>query len=512
MIVSIFSPKGGVGKTTIALAISKAAARKVKVCTVEFDFSPGDFISILDLDRKKNILEAVHGNLDWAVQRPVKQDFDVIVGGYPDAYEMITPEKLRKTIEELDRRYDLVIVDIQPAFVEGCIDIFDISKDILFVVEDNPSVSSRAVGNIDWARTNGFVDLKKIKMIVNKVQKKELVYVNITELKLPVVYKVPYIKNLGSFENPKMLKHAENILNILYPGIFYEEKRGFLFFRRRQTKQIPAEPPDTGEIPEETGVLPAVENIPGAAATKETPVLPAGEDMMESESEKYFQYETAEKLNEIKEERSEFYPMKVYVNTGYKDLDDIFKSKFEPADSLAGCDAAIISYISNKDYIKSLILAGKKIILIAGNSDYSLLETAKEIGITDIYFSPIDPDEIISSLINNRGGQNMFEEEKAEQEEEFAVQEQNQTEVFEAVQEQENTPEIAGSEFDSILNEIKNILARNREIYERRIALQEETIKQKEEEIKELQRIIEEYREKEEKRKRIFMELQSLLQ
>lgn len=503
MIISIFSPKGGVGKTTIALALSKTASRKLKTCTIEFDFSPGDFVSILDLDRKKNILEAVNGNIDWAVQRPLKQSFDVIVGGYPDTYEMIKPEKLRKMMEELNNRYELVIVDIQPAFVEGCIDIFDMSKDILFIVEDNPSVSSRAIGNIDWARANGFIDLEKVKMIVNKVQKKELVYVNITELKLPVIYKVPYIKNLGSFENPTMLKHAENILNILYPDIFYEEKRGFLFFRRKQTKQIFAEPLNTEETPEETRVSPAVKDIPGAAAEEETHeeinLLPAIEKPDEIKEEQ----------KRISEERSELYPMKVYVNTGYKELDDIFRSKFETADSLAGCDVAIISYISNKDYIRSLISAGKKIILLAGDSDLSLVETAKEIGIKDIYYSPIDPGEIIDNLINIEGGKNdmLIQEEKAELEKESAVPEQDQPEVFEISQKQESE-----SEIDTILSEIKNILAKNKEIYERRISMQEEMIRQKEEEINKLQKVIEEYKEKEEKRKKVLMELQELLQ
>jgi len=511
MIISIFSPKGGVGKTTIALALSKTAGRKLKTCTIEFDFSPGDFVSILDLDRKKNILEAVHGNIDWAVQRPIKQNFDVIVGGYPDTYEMIKPDKLRKMMEELNNRYELVIVDIQPAFVEGCIDIFDMSKDILFIVEDNPSVSSRAVGNIDWARANGFIDLRKVKMVVNKVQRKELTYVNITELKLPVIYKVPYIKNLGSFENPKMLKHAENILNILYPDIFYEEKRkGFLFFGKKQTKQIFAEPLNVEEVPEEPELLPAAENIPEAAekTPEEISPLPAAENMTEPEYETAEESSGVEKEQEkISKERSEYYPMKVYINTGYKDLDDIFKSSFEAVNSLAECDAAIISYISNKDYIRSLISAGKKIILLAGDSDYSLVETAKEIGIKDIYRSPIDPGEIIDSLINAEGGRDMFEEEKAELERESAVPEQDQPEAFEISQKQESE-----SEIDAILNEIKNILARNKEIYERRLSMQEEIIRQKEEEIKELQKVIEEYKEKEEKRKKVLMELQELLQ
>ena len=510
MIISIFSPKGGVGKTTIALALSKTAGRKLKTCTIEFDFSPGDFVSILDLDRKKNILEAVHGNIDWAVQRPIKQNFDVIVGGYPDTYEMIKPDKLRKMMEELNNRYELVIVDIQPAFVEGCIDIFDMSKDILFIVEDNPSVSSRAVGNIDWARANGFIDLRKVKMVVNKVQRKELTYVNITELKLPVIYKVPYIKNLNSFENSKMLKHAENILDVLYPDIFHEKRKGFLFFGKKQTKQIFVEPLNVEEVPEEPELLPAAENIPEVAekTPEEISPLPAAENMTEPEYETAEESSGVEKEQEkISKERSEYYPMKVYINTGYKDLDDIFKSSFEAVNSLAECDAAIISYISNKDYIRSLISAGKKVILLAGDSDYSLVETAKEIGIKDIYRSPIDPGEIIDSLINAEGGRDMFEEEKAELERESAVPEQDQPEAFEISQKQESE-----SEIDAILNEIKNILARNKEIYERRLSMQEEIIKQKEEEIKELQKVIEEYKEKEEKRRKVLAELQNLLQ
>ncbi|ERM91500.1 hypothetical protein O163_10010 [Caldanaerobacter subterraneus subsp. yonseiensis KB-1] len=492
MIISIFSPKGGVGKTTIALALSKTASKKLKTCTIEFDFSPGDFVSILDLDRKKNILEAVNGNLDWAVQRPIKQNFDVIVGGYPDAYEMIKPDKLRKMMEELNTRYELVIIDIQPAFVEGCIDIFDMSKDILFIVEDDVSVNSRAVGNIDWARANGFIDLRKIKIIVNKLKTRELKYVNITELKLPVIYKVPYIKNLGSFENPKMLKHAENILNVLYPNIFHEERKGFLFFKKKQPEQIPAELSNTGEVPKETELSSAAENVPIENHEPET-----AEEVKRGQER-------------IPEKRGELYPMKVYVNTGYKELDDIFKTKFETVDSLAGCDAAVISYISNKDYIRSLISAGKKIILLAGDSDYSLVEAAKEIGIKDIYRSPIDPQEIIDNLINDKGGKNMLGEKVGL---EIEIPEQNQPEAFETIEKQEDALKYdSENEINTVLNEIKNILAKNKEVYERRISMQEEIIRQKEEEIKELQKTIEEYKEKEEKRKKVLMELQNLLQ
>ncbi|WP_054644750.1 hypothetical protein [Thermoanaerobacter thermocopriae] len=412
------------------------------------------------------------------------------------------------------------------------------SKDILFIVEDDRSVNSRAIGNIDWARANGFIDLKKVKMIVNKVRKRELTYVNITEIKLPVIYKVPFIKNLNSFENSKMLRHAENILSILYPSIFYKEKRGFLFFRKKQKVQIPAETPNAEEVLEETTALPVTENMPNIDVIKigyESEINTELKDEKHRVIERTEIKEEKEKITEereITEERGDVYPMKVYVNTGYKELDEVFKSRFKPADSLADCDAAIISYISNKEYIKNLLSAGKRIILLAGHSDYRLMETAREIGIKDIYSSPIDPKEIINNLLNEKGEEDkmLIKKEEIELKKEepvvlhYSTDQEKQPEISEMAQkeceEPKNIEELeAKDEINIVLDEIKNILAKNKEIYESRISMQEKMIKQmeeaitkKEEEIKELRKAIDEYRKKEEEKKKIILELQKLLQ
>ena len=60
MLIYIFSPKGGVGKTTLSLALAEYISKEQTICVVEFDFSPGDFAAILDLDISRNVLAATN--------------------------------------------------------------------------------------------------------------------------------------------------------------------------------------------------------------------------------------------------------------------------------------------------------------------------------------------------------------------------------------------------------------------------------------------------------------------
>ena len=65
-IISIFSPKGGVGKTFIAANLAAAFAQKSKdkkILLMDMDLEfPGDAATILDLDPQKDITELFS---DW---------------------------------------------------------------------------------------------------------------------------------------------------------------------------------------------------------------------------------------------------------------------------------------------------------------------------------------------------------------------------------------------------------------------------------------------------------------
>ncbi len=124
MIISSYCPSGKVGKTTTSLALAKIAEKRgLKTCVLEFDFSPGDIPTLLDLDISKNILDLIAGYTDTAIQQPKTENFKVVIAGYPDYVSQFTSTDVRNALEQLNEFFDLVIVDIQPNFIDSCIDI-----------------------------------------------------------------------------------------------------------------------------------------------------------------------------------------------------------------------------------------------------------------------------------------------------------------------------------------------------------------------------------------------------
>lgn len=167
MLISIFSPKGGVGKTTLTLSLAECISKEKKTCAIEFDFSPGDFPATLDVDKNKNILKAINFGINETIQRPYKQNFDVIAGGYPDTHEKIDSDKLNKLIDELINEYEVVIFDIQPGLIKNSVDILKRSDKILIIMEDNIPVSVRTARILNWGMQNNAIDINKVNIVVN---------------------------------------------------------------------------------------------------------------------------------------------------------------------------------------------------------------------------------------------------------------------------------------------------------------------------------------------------------
>jgi CobQ/CobB/MinD/ParA nucleotide binding domain. len=138
-----------------------------KTCAIEFDFSPGDFPATLDVDKNKNILKAINFGINETIQRPYKQNFDVIAGGYPDTHEKIDSDKLNKLIDELINEYEVVIFDIQPGLIKNSVDILKRSDKILIIMEDNIPVSVRTARILNWGMQNNAIDINKVNIVVN---------------------------------------------------------------------------------------------------------------------------------------------------------------------------------------------------------------------------------------------------------------------------------------------------------------------------------------------------------
>ncbi|SNX54104.1 AAA family ATPase [Thermoanaerobacterium sp. RBIITD] len=206
MIISIFSPKGGVGKTTLTLALANVISKEKRTCVVEYDFSPGDFPALLSVSETKNILNALN-DLDGSIQRPEGRNYDVIVGAYPDDYEKIGSNDVIRLVTELEKRYDVVLFDIQPGFIESCIDVMGKSEKVILVVEDELRVAARVNSFLDWLKINELSDLSNYFYIKNKSVSNQLQYIDKIRYKLPILYSVPFIKKLKGIDDKHLIKY-----------------------------------------------------------------------------------------------------------------------------------------------------------------------------------------------------------------------------------------------------------------------------------------------------------------
>ncbi|ADQ41574.1 chromosome partitioning ATPase [Caldicellulosiruptor acetigenus I77R1B] len=168
-IISVFSPKGGVGKTTLTLALAEVLQKEGKTLVIEFDFSPGDFATLLDVDKNKNIEAACVYGLLSSVQKPQSKEYYVVAGGFPEVHEKIDSKQLKKIISEAKNEFDFVLFDIQPGLVERAINVLSMSDRVVVIVENNQQVILRFARILRYLSTR--MDLSRIFVVVNKAIK-----------------------------------------------------------------------------------------------------------------------------------------------------------------------------------------------------------------------------------------------------------------------------------------------------------------------------------------------------
>lgn len=171
-IISIFSPKGGVGKTTLTLALAEVLQKEGKTLVIEFDFSPGDFATLLDVDKTKNIELAVVYGLSSAVQKPEGKEYFVVAGGFPETHEKINAEQIKNLLSEARNNFDFILFDIQPGLVERSIDVLNNSDKVLVIIENNQYVILRFARIIRYISTR-IEDLSKVFIVVNKANPRQ---------------------------------------------------------------------------------------------------------------------------------------------------------------------------------------------------------------------------------------------------------------------------------------------------------------------------------------------------
>ena len=141
-IVTVFSPKGGVGKTTmavnLALALSDHGARKV--CLVDLDLSFGDVAITMQLFPTHSIEQAIgaEDTLDLTMVEGLltrHQDSLMVLAAppHPDIRERVTPVLVSRLLRTLKEGFDYVVVDTSPSFDDQVLTALDETDECVII-------------------------------------------------------------------------------------------------------------------------------------------------------------------------------------------------------------------------------------------------------------------------------------------------------------------------------------------------------------------------------------------
>ncbi len=141
-VITVFSPKGGVGKTTMAvnlsLALCNGGARKV--CLVDLDLAFGDVAITMQLFPTHSIEQAIGSEetLDLPMVEGLltrHQDSMMVLAAppHPDIRERVTPALVSKLLRTLREGYDYVVVDTAPAFDDQVLTALDETDECVLV-------------------------------------------------------------------------------------------------------------------------------------------------------------------------------------------------------------------------------------------------------------------------------------------------------------------------------------------------------------------------------------------
>ncbi|WP_051552242.1 AAA family ATPase [Nocardioides sp. URHA0020] len=155
-IVTVFSPKGGVGKTTLAvnLAVALSKGGTKQVCLVDLDLAFGDVAITLQLLPTHSIEHAIGSEM--AVDLPLvqslltKHEASIMVlapPNHPDVRERITALLVSRILGALRTGFDYIVVDTAPDFDEHTLTALDETDECVMVATlDLPTLKNVKIG------------------------------------------------------------------------------------------------------------------------------------------------------------------------------------------------------------------------------------------------------------------------------------------------------------------------------------------------------------------------------
>ncbi|MBR1754158.1 AAA family ATPase [bacterium] len=201
-VITVFSNKGGIGKTSVAVntALELANITKEKIALVDLNLQMGDITTFLDIVPSFDVSYTVNNlakmNPEFMLNTlECYKDTNLYVLAEPPSLEkakQITPEQITNLIKLLRETFSYIVIDISPNFDKKTIAALDNSDLILLVTMVNLPAIRNCQRCLDIFDKLGY-DANKTQIVLNRFMENDEIKVDDVEsvLNRDVYWKIP---------------------------------------------------------------------------------------------------------------------------------------------------------------------------------------------------------------------------------------------------------------------------------------------------------------------------------
>ena len=201
--VAVYSPKGGVGTTTIAInvAIAAAARRPDRVVLLDLALQFGCVATHLNLRPRQTLADLVRDDSalheaelmrGYAIRH--ESGLHVLTAPVaPEAAETITPAHVERIMATLRGAYDLIVVDAGSALDERVLTLFETVDTVVLPVYPEIAALKAMHALLEYLGETGSIGLKSI-FVLNNMFAREILKLRDVESALgtKVAFELPY--------------------------------------------------------------------------------------------------------------------------------------------------------------------------------------------------------------------------------------------------------------------------------------------------------------------------------
>ena len=174
-VISVFSNKGGLGKTTVAVNLGYELARRdrrSKVAIVDMNLFLGDVTTFLDITPPYDLsfliekLDVTKDVVDLTTQYSDSNYYVIADSPYRDYSRNITKEDVVKMLNVLRKKFKYIIIDNSSAITGKTKYILDLSDMILLITESNLPTLNNCKRCLDFFEHIGLQ--KKTQIVLNR--------------------------------------------------------------------------------------------------------------------------------------------------------------------------------------------------------------------------------------------------------------------------------------------------------------------------------------------------------